>query len=69
MKKKFRVAAIAGAVSLGLLTAGQASAATPNCNVGQAPTPQQGQQEQVQQMQQVDLQQLFNQLGVNVSAK
>ncbi|WP_110113546.1 CAP domain-containing protein [Bacillus sp. CGMCC 1.16541] len=36
MKKKFRVAAIAGAVSVGLLTAGQASAATPatpDCNV------------------------------------
>ncbi|MBM7704311.1 CAP domain-containing protein [Metabacillus iocasae] len=33
MNKKIRVAAIAGAVSVGLLTAGQASAATPNCNV------------------------------------
>ncbi|WP_110113547.1 hypothetical protein [Bacillus sp. CGMCC 1.16541] len=62
MKKKFRVSAIAGAVSLGLLTAGQASAATPNCNVGQAQAPQQVQQEQAPQAQQIDLQQLINQL-------
>ncbi|MBM7704310.1 hypothetical protein [Metabacillus iocasae] len=67
MKKKFRVAAIAGAVSLGLLTAGQASAATPNCHVGQAP--QQGQQEQVQQVQQFDLQQLINQLSQTAPTK
>ncbi|TYR79188.1 hypothetical protein FZC66_16365 [Priestia megaterium] len=33
MNKKFRIATIAGAVSLGLLTAGQASAAAPGCNV------------------------------------
>ncbi|MBK0009386.1 MULTISPECIES: CAP domain-containing protein [Priestia] len=32
MKKRFRIATVAGAVSLGLLTAGQANAAAPDCN-------------------------------------
>lgn len=32
MNKKFRIATIAGAVSIGLLTAGQANAAAPDCN-------------------------------------
>ncbi|MCM3796205.1 CAP domain-containing protein [Priestia megaterium] len=32
MKKRFRIATVAGAISLGLLTAGQANAAAPDCN-------------------------------------
>ncbi|MFP7735687.1 CAP domain-containing protein [Priestia aryabhattai] len=66
MKKRFRIATVAGAVSLGLLTAGQANAAAPDCN-----TPKQINIKDAQAAQNINVDELlkkFNAQGQSVQA-
>ncbi|CJG20112.1 uncharacterized protein%2C YkwD family [Streptococcus pneumoniae] len=66
MKKRFRIATVAGAVSLGLLTAGQANAAAPDCN-----TPKQITIKDVQAAQNINVDELlkkFNAQGQSAQA-
>lgn len=66
MKKRFRIATVAGAVSLGLLTAGQANAAAPDCN-----TPKQITIKDAQAAQNINVDELlkkFNAQGQSVQA-
>ncbi|MCQ9283019.1 CAP domain-containing protein [Priestia aryabhattai] len=66
MKKRFRIATVAGAVSLGLLTAGQANAAAPDCN-----TPKQITIKDAQAVQNINVDELlkkFNAQGQSAQA-
>ncbi|OLN21962.1 hypothetical protein BTO30_12235 [Domibacillus antri] len=58
MKKNIRMAAIAGAVTLGLFTAGQAEAAAPSCNVDVY--------KQTQNVQQVNLEELLKKYNIKI---
>lgn len=67
MKKRFRIATVAGAVSLGLLTAGQANAAAPDCN-----TPKQINIKDAQAAQNINVDELlkkFNAQGKSAQAE
>ncbi|NLR46027.1 CAP domain-containing protein [Priestia megaterium] len=67
MKKRFRIATVAGAVSLGLLTAGQANAAAPDCN-----TPKQINIKDAQAAQNINVDELlkkFNAQGQSAQAE